>query len=98
MRYEPRPLGELIELHDHRRVPLSGTERAARPGPFEYYGAQGVIDWIDDFRYDGSYLLVPEDGENLRSRKLPIASVVRGRFWVNNHAHVLQAKADVADQ
>ncbi len=98
MRFQTRPLGELIELHDNHRVPLSSIERAGRKGEFPYYGAQGIIDWVDDYRYDGSFLLVPEDGENLRSRKLPIAFAAEGRFWVNNHAHVLRANPRVADQ
>lgn len=97
MTYPKRPLGEVVVLHDNLRVPLSGQQRAARPGPYAYYGAQGVIDWIDGYRFDGRYLLVPEDGENLRSRKLPIAHIAAGQFWVNNHAHVMQARVGAAD-
>jgi type I restriction enzyme S subunit len=90
-------LGDLIELHDDRRVPLSAAQRANRQGQFPYYGAQGVIDSIDDYRFDGTFLLVPEDGENLRSRKLPVAFIAEGRFWVNNHAHVVKAEPGRAD-
>lgn len=92
-----RPCGELIDLFDNIRVPLSSRERQQRAGPYPYYGAQGVIDHIDDYLFEGRYLLVAEDGENLRSRKLPLAMVANGKFWVNNHAHVLRAKASVAD-
>jgi type I restriction enzyme S subunit len=89
-------LGEIVEIFDHKRVPLSSNQRSKRQGSYRYYGAQGVIDWIDDYIFDGRFLLVPEDGENLRSRKLPIALLTDGQFWVNNHAHVLQAKEGVA--
>jgi type I restriction enzyme S subunit len=87
----------LIDLHDHRRIPLSGVEREKRQGEFRYYGAQGVIDHIDAYIFDGEYVLVAEDGENLRSRKQPIAQIASGQFWVNNHAHILQAKEGVSN-
>jgi len=72
------------------RVPLKSADRQQRQGSYRYYGAQGVIDHIDDYIFDGKYLLVAEDGENVKSRKNNIAQVVKGKFWVNNHAHVLQ--------
>lgn len=75
---------------DKKRVPLSGAQREKRQGDFRYYGAQGVIDHIDDFIFDGTYLLIAEDGENLKSKKQNIAQVVEGQFWVNNHAHIVQ--------
>lgn len=75
---------------DKKRVPLSGAQREKRKGDFRYYGAQGVIDHIDDFIFDGTYLLIAEDGENLKSKKQNIAQVVEGQFWVNNHAHIVQ--------
>lgn len=90
-------LGDVIDLFDHVRVPLNANERAQRQGPYPYYGAQGVIDHVDEFLFDGRYLLVPEDGENLNSRKQPIAYFANGKFWVNNHAHILRAKKGVAD-
>jgi len=89
-------LGEVIDVFDHKRVPLSAAQRSIRKGDYPYYGAQGVIDSIDDYIFDGRYILIPEDGENLRSRKLPIAYFADGRFWVNNHAHIVRAKAGVA--
>jgi len=85
-------LGDVIELHDSKRKPLSGKERSARQGKYPYYGASGVIDYLDDYMLDGSYLLISEDGENLNSRKLPIAFWARGKFWVNNHAHIILGK------
>jgi type I restriction enzyme S subunit len=92
-----RELGEVIELFDHKRVPLNSRERQDRQGPYPYYGAQGVIDHIDDFLFDGRYILVAEDGENLNSKKLPLALFANGKFWVNNHAHILRGKSEVAD-
>ena len=75
---------------DKKRVPLSGAQREKRKGKYCYYGAQGVIDRIDDFIFDGTYLLIAEDGENLKSKKQNIAQIAEGQFWVNNHAHIVQ--------
>lgn len=75
---------------DKKRIPLSSAQREKRQGTFRYYGAQGVIDHVDDYIYDGTYLLIAEDGENLKSKKQNIAQVVDGQFWVNNHAHIVQ--------
>ena len=72
-------------------------ERSLRQGPIPYYGASGIIDSIDDYIFDGRYLLIAEDGENLNSRKLPIAFFADGRFWVNNHAHVVRGKSGMLD-
>jgi type I restriction enzyme S subunit len=75
------------------RVPLSSTERAAMADRiFDYYGASGVIDKVEDFIFDDDLLLIAEDGANLILRNLPLAIVARGRFWVNNHAHILKPK------
>lgn len=96
MMWHSTELGDLINVFDHKRVPLSSAQRRSRKGRYPYYGAQGIIDYIDDWIFDGRYILVPEDGENLRSRKLPIAYFASGQFWVNNHAHVLTARSGVA--
>ncbi len=90
-------LGDVIDIYDHIRVPLSAAQRATRKGPYPYYGAQGIIDYLDDYLFDGRYLLIPEDGENLNSRKLPIAYFADGKFWVNNHAHIVRGKPGLAD-
>lgn len=84
-------LGDVIQLEDSKRQPLSSRERDSRKGSYPYYGAQGIVDYLDDYTYEGDYLLVAEDGENLRSRKQPIANAAQGRFRVNNHAHVIAA-------
>ncbi len=87
-------LGELIECFDNKRIPLSAQERATRKGPYRYYGAQNVVDHIDAYLFDGEYALIAEDGENLRSQKQDVAQIVEGQFWVNNHAHIIQANAN----
>lgn len=84
-----RTLGEATDNFDSLRVPVKSRDR--RPGPYPYYGASGVIDYIDQYIFDdGEYLLVAEDGENLRTRSTPVAFLANGRFWVNNHAHVVR--------
>lgn len=91
MKFETYRFEDITINFDKMRVPLSTMERARRPGEYRYYGAQGVIDYIDDYICDGQYLLIAEDGENLKSKKLPIAYLVEGKFWVNNHAHIIKA-------
>jgi len=86
--YPLRHLGEIVENLDAQRRPVKSSER--KRGPYPYYGAQGVVDYVDGFLFDGEFVLVAEDGENLRSRNQPIALMARGRFWVNNHAHILR--------
>ena len=86
--WEELPLAEVSNNFDKDRIPVKALDR--RKGPYPYYGASGIVDWVDDFIFDGEYLLVAEDGENLRSRKTPIAFIAKGKFWVNNHAHILQ--------
>ena len=85
-------LGEIAEIFDHKRVPLSAMQRNNRKGIYPYYGASGIIDYIDDFIFDGEFILISEDGENLKTRKTPIAFRANGKFWVNNHAHIIKGK------
>ena len=76
-----------------RRVPLSATARGEMTlRAFDYYGASGVIDRVDEFLFDEDLLLIAEDGANLVLRNLPLAIVARGKFWVNNHAHILRPR------
>jgi type I restriction enzyme S subunit len=95
--WRPGTLGEIIDIFDSIRVPLNSHQRSERQGKYPYYGASGVIDAVDDYLFDGDYVLVAEDGENLNSRKLPVAFMARGRFWVNNHAHIIKGKKGFAD-
>lgn len=85
-------LGDYVENHDDKRIPVSAKEREKRKGEFPYYGASGVIDSIDGFTHEGEFVLIGEDGANLLSRSTPIAFVAKGRIWVNNHAHVSRCK------
>ncbi len=95
--WQTTTLNDAIDLFDSRRVPLNSRQRLERQGRFPYYGAQGVIDHIDDYIFDGRYILVAEDGENLNSKKLPLALFAKGKFWVNNHAHILRGKPNIVD-
>ncbi len=81
--------GELTVNRDSERVPVASDLRLERRGIYDYYGASGVIDTIDDFLFDKPLLLIGEDGANLVNRSTPIAFIAKGRYWVNNHAHVL---------
>ena len=85
-------LNDIAEIYNNKRKPLSSIVRSKRKGPFPYYGASGIVDYIDDFIFDGDYVLISEDGENLRSRNTPIAFHAKGKFWVNNHSHILKGK------
>ncbi|HEX3716836.1 MAG TPA: restriction endonuclease subunit S [Verrucomicrobiae bacterium] len=89
--WKQRTLAELTENFDGQRVPVKESER--KPGPYPYYGASGIVDHVDKFIFDGDYLLIAEDGENLRTQKTPIAFLARGKFWVNNHAHIVTGNA-----
>ena len=92
--YPFRALGEMSVNYNARRIPVKAADR--KPGPYPYYGAQGIVDYVDDYIFDGIFLLVAEDGENLRSRNEDIAFMASGKFWVNNHAHILRANSDTA--
>ena len=86
---ETYKLSDLCEILDAKRKPLSALQRAKKQGIYPYYGAQGIIDHLDEYLLDGEYLLVAEDGANLETRNQPIANIAKGKIWVNNHAHVL---------
>lgn len=90
MKLKEYRFNEVTINYDKKRIPLSGAQRKKRQGTYRYFGAQGVIDYIDDYIFDGTYLLIAEDGENLKSKKQNIAQIVEGQFWVNNHAHIVQ--------
>lgn len=85
-------IGEMVEFHDSMRKPLSSLKRACLKGKYRYYGAAGVIDHIEKYLLDGTYLLLGEDGSVITSDGFPVLQYVTGRFWVNNHAHVLTGK------
>lgn len=75
---------------DYKRIPLAGETRADLEKTYPYYGASGVIDYVDDFIFNEPLILVAEDGANLLSRSSPLAFIASGKYWVNNHAHILK--------
>lgn len=81
--------GDATYNRDAERVPLSVLERQKRSGEYDYYGASGVIDSIDNYLFEQPLLLIGEDGANLINRSTPIAFMAYGKYWVNNHAHVI---------
>ncbi|EMD0544888.1 restriction endonuclease subunit S [Campylobacter jejuni] len=87
-------LGDIAEILNNKRIPLNTMQRQKMQGKYPYYGASGIIDYVNDYLFDGEYVLISEDGENLKSRKTPIAFKASGKFWVNNHAHIIKGKMD----
>ena len=83
-------LGDICEILDSKRVPITATER--QPGPYPYYGANGIQDYVADYIFDDELVLLAEDGGNFGSKDKPIAYLVSGKCWINNHAHVLKPK------
>jgi type I restriction enzyme S subunit len=83
-------VGHISENYDGKRIPVKDKDREKMKGDLPYYGASGIIDYVNDYIFDGEYLLISEDGANLLSRSTPIAFIAKGKFWVNNHAHVLK--------
>ncbi len=91
--WEEKPLGDVVHFLDGRRKPIKEADRTAIQGNYPYYGASGIIDYINDYIFDEDLILLGEDGENIVSRNLPLVFKVSGRCWVNNHAHVMKPKA-----
>jgi type I restriction enzyme S subunit len=89
-------LKEAIAIYDSKRIPLSSRERAERPGKYPYYGAASVMDYVDDFLFDGLYVLMGEDGSVVNEDDTPVLQYVWGKFWVNNHAHVLTGRNGIS--
>ena len=85
-------VSEIIELHDSKRIPLSSRERANLAKIYPYYGATSVMDYVDRYLFDGIYLLLGEDGTVVDDKGFPILQYVEGKFWVNNHAHIITGK------
>jgi type I restriction enzyme S subunit len=92
-------IDECCEILDSQRIPLNSEERSKRLGEYPYYGANGIQGYIDDFIFDGDAILVAEDGGNFdQYAERPIAQWVTGKYWVNNHAHILKAKENDLDK
>lgn len=90
MSFELRKLEDVCDILDHIRIPITSRDR--KDGPYPYYGANGIQDYIDDYIFDDDLVLLAEDGGNFGSKEKPIAYRISGKTWVNNHAHVLKPK------
>jgi restriction endonuclease S subunit len=91
-------VGEHMNNFDSKRIPVSGAERAKRQGPYPYHGAAGVMDYVDDYLFDGIYLLVGEDGSVMQDNGVAVTQYVWSKMWVNNHAHVIQGNGMVSTE
>ena len=96
--WEATTLGEHVANFDSKRIPVSRAERAKRQGPFPYHGAASVMDHVNNYLFDGIYLLIGEDGSVIRESGVAVTQYVWGKFWVNNHAHVLQGRGPVSTE
>lgn len=94
-RWTTRPLSELVDIFDSRRIPVNREERARRPGKVPYYGATGQVGWIGTPLFDEELLLLGEDGAPFLEAAAQKAYIIAGQSWVNNHAHVLRARQEV---
>ena len=91
--WEKKKVSEISENLDSKRIPI--TKNVRKTGQYPYYGASGIVDYVEDYIFDGKFLLVSEDGANLLARTYPIAFIAEGKFWVNNHAHILSFKDEI---
>jgi len=91
--WEVKRLRYLFQNLNSRRVPLDAEDRSYREKVYPYYGASGIIDAVDEYIFDEPLILVAEDGANLLSRSTPLAFIASGKYWVNNHAHILRPRA-----
>ena len=89
--WEKKKLGDIVQFLDNKRKPLEQSERIH--GKYPYYGASGIIDYINDYIFDEELVLLSEDGANIIDRNYPICYIATGKYWVNNHAHVLKTKS-----
>ena len=85
-------LKDFINLFDSKRVPLSSKDRGERQGVYPYYGATGIMDYVNDYIFDGDYILLAEDGSTSNAKGFPIVQYIWGKNWVNNHAHIILPK------
>lgn len=86
--------GDIVVLEDSKRIPLNSRDREARKGPYPYYGATSIMDYVDDFLFDEIRVLLGEDGTVVDSEGKPILQYVWGKYWVNNHAHILASSGE----
>ena len=86
--WQTKTLDQIAENLDSKRIPITKSDR--KSGEYPYYGASGIVDFVADYIFDGDTLLISEDGANLLARSTPIAFPASGKYWVNNHAHILK--------
>lgn len=91
-------IGNFVEYFDKKRKPLSSMQRASMQKLYPYYGASSLMDYVDDYIFDGIYLLMGEDGTVITPDNFPILQYIWGKFWVNNHAHVLRGKNGISTE
>lgn len=92
--WEVKRLGEVCNFLDSQRVPIKDGDRVKMQGKYPYYGASGIIDYVNDYLFDDDLILLGEDGANILTRSTPLAFLVSGKVWVNNHAHVLKTSTN----
>ena len=90
--WEPANVEKAIVLHDSQRIPLSSNQRMNMEKRYPYYGATSIMDFVDNYIFDGKFLLLAEDGTVIDKNDRPVLQYVYGKFWANNHAHVISGK------
>lgn len=90
MEWEVKRLGEISDFLDSQRIPIKESDRINMRGIYPYYGASGIIDYVNDYIFDDELILLGEDGANILNRSTPLAFLISGKVWVNNHAHVIK--------
>jgi type I restriction enzyme S subunit len=94
-RWKELLLRDCVAFLDNKRIPVNSKERSKRVGTVPYYGATGQVEFINDHLFDEELLLIGEDGAPFLDKTKPIAYLIRGKSWVNNHAHVLKADTNI---
>jgi type I restriction enzyme S subunit len=97
-RWEIGTLGDIVNNFDSKRVPLSRHERESKKGEYPYFGATKIMDYVDDYIFDGIHILMAEDGSVIDKNERPVLQYVWGKFWVNNHTHVLKGKKGFSEE
>ena len=96
--WEKKRIGDIVEYFDKQRKPLSSMQRMSMDKIYPYYGAATLMDYVDNYLFDGIYLLLGEDGTVITPENYPVLQYVWGKFWVNNHAHVLRGKDGISTE
>lgn len=96
--WELKSFGDVSKCYDKKRIPLSKPQREKKKGEIPYYGATSIMDYVDEYIFDGIYLLLGEDGSVIKESGLPFTQYIWGKSWVNNHAHVLTGSGSVTTE